>query len=107
MKSTLQEVEILGTGYVFSLKELCQRGCVTADYVLELVSYGILEPIDENLPPRFETGALIRLRSARRLQQDLQVNLPGIAMSLELLDEVKQLREEVIRLRGQLRHYNP
>lgn len=75
--------------------------------MLELVSYGILEPIDENLPPRFETGALIRLRSARRLQQDLQVNLPGIAMSLELLDEVKQLREEVIRLRGQLRHYNP
>ncbi|MBK8973130.1 MAG: chaperone modulator CbpM [Hahellaceae bacterium] len=105
MKSIHQEVEILGTGYIFSLKELCLRGGVSADYVLELVAYGILEPIDENVPPRFETSALGRLRSACRLQQDLRVNLPGLAMTLDLLDEVKQLRDEVIHLRRQLRHY--
>ena len=43
-----------------------------------------------------------RLRTALRLQRDLAIDLPGLAMSLDLLDEVRQLRQEVDRLTRQL-----
>jgi chaperone modulatory protein CbpM len=33
------------------------------------------------------------------------MNLPGLAMSLELLDEVQEMRREVDRLNQQLRHF--
>jgi chaperone modulatory protein CbpM len=38
-----------------------------------------------------------------RLQRDLNINLPGLAMSLELLDEVDEMRRQLARLNDRLR----
>jgi chaperone modulatory protein CbpM len=54
---------------------------------------------------QFDLQTLARLRKAQRLQRDLKINLPGLAMSLELLDEVQEMRREVDRLNQQLRHF--
>jgi chaperone modulatory protein CbpM len=43
-----------------------------------------------------------RARRAQRLQQDLELNLAGAALALELLDEVERLRCRVRRLEHQL-----
>jgi chaperone modulatory protein CbpM len=36
------------------------------------------------------------------MRRDLQLDLPGLALSLELLDEIETLRREVAALRHQL-----
>jgi chaperone modulatory protein CbpM len=74
------------------------------------VNYGIIEPVETraSLETRywlFDLAALIRLRKALRLQRDLRLNLPGLAMSLDLLDEVETMRREINQLRQQLRHF--
>lgn len=100
-------VEITDTdGGVFTLHEVCERGDCHAEFVIKLVSYGIVSPMEERSPPRdwqFDVIALARLQRALRLQQDLKLNLPGLAVSLDLLDEVQQMRKEVNRLNQRLR----
>ena len=48
---------------------------------------------------------LARLKCALRLHRDLEINLPGLAVSLDLLDEVQRLRQQVDLLDGQLRQF--
>ncbi|MDX1635998.1 MAG: chaperone modulator CbpM [Marinobacter sp.] len=92
-------------GTTFTLRELCERGDVHAEFVIKLVNYGIISPVREVEVRQwhFDLAALARLRRAQRLQRDLKINLPGLAMSLELLDDIRELRREVDRLNQQLR----
>jgi chaperone modulatory protein CbpM len=44
----------------------------------------------------------MRSRKALRLQRDLEINIPGLAVTLDLLDEVDSLRAQVHSLKQQL-----
>lgn len=93
----ISTVEVLNEQATFTLHELCERGGVHAEFIIELVDYGIIAPLKEGPPScwAFDTAALARLYRVLRLQRDLEINLPGIAMSLDLLDEVNDLRQQV------------
>ena len=70
------------------------------------MDYGIIAPLEDYPEARqweFDVAALSRLRKAQRLQRDLKMNLPGLAMSLELLDEVEEMGREVARLNHRIR----
>lgn len=45
---------------------------------------------------------LSRARTAMRLQRDLEINLSGVALALELLDQVNELRTRLHVLDEQL-----
>lgn len=102
---TLYRVEILDQEILFNLQELCQRSDLHAEFVVKLVSYGVITPLEESRAVQdwlFDASSLMRLRKARRLQNDLDLNVPGLAVSLELLDDVEHLRREVATLSQQL-----
>ena len=87
-----------------TLRELCDACAVNAEFIAELVDEGVLEPAGIEKSHWCFTGySLYRVRTAKRLQRDLQVNLAGVALALELLDEVRQLRERLDRI-AELRH---
>lgn len=78
-----------------SLAELCRRCSLPAEHVISLVEYGIVEPIESRVTHirwEFTGNSVLRVQTALRLQRDLDVNLAGAALALELLDEIKQLR---------------
>lgn len=77
-----------------TLGELCRRCDLRADEVVELVEFGVIEPVQGRYPSdwRFTTGALVRVRRALRLQQDLQMNHAGVALALDLIEELRLLR---------------
>jgi len=106
-KDHILTVEVIGQdGSTFTLREICERGDCHAEFVIKLVDYGIIAPMEESPEARhwhFDVAALSRLRKAQRLQRDLKINLPGLAMSLELLDEVEEMRREVDRLNHRIR----
>ena len=78
----------------FSMGELCRLCSVHAEWVMELVNEGIVEPVHSGeSSPKFDLIALNRVRQARRLQEDLGVNLAGVGLVLELLEELKALRK--------------
>ena len=106
-KDQILTVEVIDNhGNTFSLKEVCERGDCHAEFVIKLVDYGIISPLQETPEARqwqFDVNALVRLQRAMRLQRDLKLNLPGLAVSLDLLDEAQAMRREVARLNQQVR----
>ncbi len=84
-----------------TLGELCRQCGVHAEYIIALVEEGALAPHGQDARDwRFSHEQLRRARRALRLQRDLRVNLAGASLALELIDEIE-------RLRGRLRRYDP
>ena len=82
-----------------TLAELCRSCGVRAEWVVELVEEGIVDP--QGRAPstwRFSTVSITRVRTAWRLQHDLGVNKAGIAVALNLMDEREELRQLVRRV---------
>lgn len=86
-----------------SLSELCRSCDVHADWVIELVNEGILEPQTmAGTHWTFSAVCITRVRTAVRLQRDLGVNKEGIGLVLDLLEERAQLRQLLSRLEPSL-----
>lgn len=84
---------LLDDSIEFSIAELCQACSITEEFVVEIVAEGIVEPIGpEPGQWRFSGRALARVQRVIRLQREFEVNLPGAALALELLEEVERLR---------------
>lgn len=103
MTPTLQVAEI--TGLILeeqtelSLADLCLACEAEAERIMELVHEGVLAPAGSAPAEwRFSGAHLQRARIALRLQSDLDVNLAGAALALELMDELDELRARVQRL---------
>jgi chaperone modulatory protein CbpM len=79
-----------------TLGQLC-RACGThAEWVISLVEEGIIEPDGREIRLwRFSDLSLVRVRSALRLQRDLGVNLAGIGLALDLMEQLETLRAQL------------
>jgi chaperone modulatory protein CbpM len=81
-----------------SLTEFCQACSSRTEWVIELVEEGILEPSgEESSRWSFPGNSLSKAQRARRLQHDLEINLAGVALVLELLDEIEALRSRLLQ----------
>jgi len=94
------EPELLGDDVRLTLAELSRVCSVHAEWVVELVNEGVLDPEGSGASSwRFSARSVRRARIARNLMRDLGVNLAGAALALSLLEEMEQLRNS-IRLPG-------
>lgn len=81
-----------------TLVELCQACSAEQDYVLNWVLEGVLEPVGESPQNwRFTGESLRRARVALRLSRDLEINPAGVALALDLLDQIAMLRARLQR----------
>ena len=93
-----QDLSLVHTGIVIeedslTLGQLCRACGVHADWIISLVEEGIIEPQGEDMRLwRFSGASMVRARSALRLQRDLGINLAGIALVLDLMEELESLR---------------
>jgi len=81
-----------------SLAELTRTCRVHTEWVMELVDEGVIEPRGRGAAGpqlRFSATTIVRVEKARRLQNDLGVNLPGVALALELLDRIDALESRL------------
>jgi chaperone modulatory protein CbpM len=84
-----------------TLADLCRACDVHAERIIELVDAGVLEPQGREPARWIFTGAsLHRARKALRLQRDLDIDLAGAALALELLDEIESLRARLRAMGG-------
>lgn len=83
-----------------SLDELCRACGADGELVLQLLEHGVLEAREpqRNAAPQaqvFVGASLRRTRVALRLMRDLELNAPGAALAVELLDEITRLQREL------------
>ena len=93
--------EIFEEYAVLSVDELSRLCAVDRAYIVELVQEGVLSVTAVEAEQwRFAGAALRRARTALRLQRDLEINLPGVALALELMEELDALRRELSGLKA-------
>lgn len=93
------DVDILDENIHLSINEISQICNVHMEHITEMVAHGLISPIDDKLHPwHFSGNAVKRSLVTLRLQRDLNINLAGIALILDLMEEVEQLRQELKRL---------
>ena len=99
--TTYLEGQIVNEEMEFTLVELCQASGASQDEVTLWVAEGAFTPRGEEPQEwRFSGASLRRVRTARRLAHDLEINPPGIALVLDLLNEIDALRAHPRRARS-------
>lgn len=85
--------EILESSATCTLEELCSTCDVQAEWVTGLVDYGAIDPVGSDKATwQFAGITVVRVQRAKRLERDLGLNLPGVALALDLLDQIDELR---------------
>ena len=98
-RNNVLQCEIIETRVEMSLSDLCEVCTVSSERVVQLVDEGLVEPLGrEPAEWRFSGRSVRRVVVAERLSRDLRLNAAGAALVLDLLDEVTQLRQRLIRL---------
>jgi chaperone modulatory protein CbpM len=89
------EGDLLDENMALSFDEFCEACRVEAAWIEQLLAHGALAigERQSHIPARH----IIRVRKASRLQRDFDLNMPGVALALELLDEIERLRAELTR----------
>jgi len=68
---------------------------------MDWVSEGLLSPAGSSPQDwRFSGDSLKRAKTAARLTRDFEINTSGLALALDLMDQISQLRAELLRLSG-------
>ena len=81
-----------------TLAELARACRAQEEQVQVWVVEGVIEPIGEAPQDwRFSGAALRRARLAISLSRDLEVNTPGIALALDLMEQIDALNAQLRR----------
>lgn len=92
-------VELLDEGIEISVSELTELCDTTLAEIADMIAEGIVTPVGgEPGGWRFSGLSVVRVRTALRLEAELGLNRPGVALALELLDELAALRRRLREL---------
>ena len=80
----------------FTITELCLRTGVSEEELTEIVGLGMIEPHQPQADTwLFDDSAVTIVHRAVRLRNELELDWPGIAVALTLLDENARLTREI------------
>jgi len=92
------ETQVMDDEVTLTLTDLC-RSCQLPNKVVEAwVFEGVLVPAGQGPQAwRFNGTMLRRARLARQLAEEMEVNPSGIALALDLLEQIEALRSQLAR----------
>ena len=84
----------------YTFIEVCSRYHIPKELLVEMIEQGFFEhPSLEKEQISLEPKELRRIESAFRLHRDLGINLPGVTLALDLLEQMESMRQELEILR--------
>jgi chaperone modulatory protein CbpM len=94
--------ELIDEDVTINLFELSRISEVHAEFLIDLIEHGALEPLGTNpVDWQFDSRAIKRACTAVRLNRDFNIEPRAIALVLDLLEELQLLREKVTILERQ------
>jgi chaperone modulatory protein CbpM len=79
---------------LLTIRDLSRMCATDEKHIVEFVEEGVLNVVEVSTEWHFTGTALRRARIALRLERDLELNLPGVALALDLMEELELLRRE-------------
>ena len=84
-----------------TLDHLAARAEMHPELVARLVEFGLIQPVaTQGTLVLFDCAKVSRLQSIKRLRNDLGINLPGVAVVLDLIERLRDLERENASLRA-------
>jgi len=83
----------------YTLIEICQLVDIPPEELTEVVELGVISPLESDSGWIFDYHALYSLKRASRLRIELELEWPGTAVALTLLDKVERLEQENAQLK--------
>jgi chaperone modulatory protein CbpM len=80
---------------IFSITDLSRMCAVDRTHIERFIEEGVLNAVEVRSEWHFTGATLRRARIALRLERDLELNLAGVALALDLMEELEQLRREL------------
>ena len=81
---------------LLTVRDLSRMCAVEERHIVEFVEEGVLSVVEIDTSEWHFTGAALRrARLALRLERDLELNLAGVALALDLMEELQTLRREL------------
>ena len=80
---------------LYTTHAICRSHELNQDTINEMVSWGIAEPSGTK-PEKwlFTHRDFERIGRASRFRKELDINIPGAALALQLLEEIQNLRDK-------------
>jgi chaperone modulatory protein CbpM len=88
---------IFDSNAILSIHDLSRMCEVDERHIVEYVEEGVLNVVEVRSEWHFTGDALRRARLALRLERDLELNVAGVALAIDLIEELQQLRRELAR----------
>lgn len=86
----------ISTTIILSLDELSNTVRLQREVIIELVDLQLMQPQGETEQDWiFDELCLKRARLAANLFHDLEINTPGIALAIELLEQIEALENKI------------
>ena len=86
----------MNSNIVYTTYAICSSHEISNEILSDMVSWGIATPSGTTLKKwLFSQDDYDRIGCASRFNKDLDINIPGAAMALELLDELDKIRREL------------
>ena len=98
----IEEAAWLDAQAEVTLLELSRASGLAEDVLRELVEYGVLEPASQGAQWCFSAECVVRVRTAARLRNDLELETPSLALVLSFLERIQKLEAQVRHLHAQL-----
>jgi chaperone modulatory protein CbpM len=98
MENEILTGSVIGDEGVLALEELARACGVEAEWIVELVAVGVLEPQGAEASRwRFCATDLTCARRVARLQRDFGATIEAAAVMIDLLQQIDQLRARLKR----------
>ncbi len=93
------ECQVVEDDIRLTLLELCQATHASEETITSLVQEGVLEPVGQQPQEWQFTGpSLRRAKLAQQLTEEMEINTPGVALALDLLERIDTLQAQLTRL---------
>lgn len=91
------------TEQLVSVSLFCKSHCIEQSFIQSLAKYEFIEIITNHKNEAFlETNSLKDIEQMMRLHYDLNINMEGIGAVQHLLQQIEDLKKEVIHLKNKL-----
>lgn len=87
------------------IKDLCVNYNIDVSFFNQLHEIGLIEIITYKKAPCISMETINEVEKMIRMHHDLNVNIPGIDVALNLLNKIEKMNSELISLKNKLRLY--
>lgn len=87
-------ITIIDNDNLLSFEEICRAIHADDDLIVQLIEYHVIQPKGSSKKNwQFDHIALKRARLARNFYYDLEVNLAGVALLIDMLEKIEELEK--------------